>query len=318
MDPSTATLISILKNRVNAWRAAGNLDEALHTVSAAVEKSRHALSASFESIDEFACSLELRGDLHCERGDFALAGEDYRQALAALSEQPSRIEQLGRLHAGLGAACDGLEQKAQAVEHWQAAVEYFQRSESPRVLDIAVLENKLGLISTAAGDLERAEGHLLRALETFHTQFGQEHEETAATSSNLGVVYQMSGFYEQAREMHAIVLETRRTLLGEAHRDTARSHHHLAQAMRQTGERSWARRHFEKSLIGFEALGPACSQDLKAVATDYCEFLRAEGEMTLADAIASRVQEVLGQPVRSAPDGEGAVQTPAPFSLIQK
>ncbi len=294
MDSPTATLIGILQGRVESQRAAGNLQEALHAASAAVEKSQHSLGTNLDSIDAFASALEIRGDVHSELGELELARDDYRQALDQLENRPDRCEQVGRLHADLGAVYDGLDLEQRAVNHWVKAIEYFEKAEPPLLLDIATLSNNLGFIAKANGDLDSAESHFLRALEIVHSQLGQEHEQTASVSSNLGALYQAAGFNEQSREMHMIALETRRSVLGEEHPDTAQSHNNLALALLNTGDRSWARRHFEKSLAGYEALGPEYATDLEAVADNYCNFLREEGEGHLADIIAGRVRDVLG------------------------
>jgi Tfp pilus assembly protein PilF len=90
-----------------------------------------------------------------------------------------------------------------------------------------------------------------------------------------------------------IALETRRKIFGETHPDTAQSHNNLALALLNTGDKAWARRHFEKALGAFEALGPEYASDIEAVADNYCDFLRSEGEITLADQISSRVQGAL-------------------------
>ncbi len=297
MDSPTATLIGILQDRVESLRGAGNLGEALHAASAAVEKSQQTLGPNLDSIDAFASALEIRGDVHRELGNFELAREDYRQAIDQLQDRPDRFAQVGRLHAALGAAYDGLEQEERAVSHWHRAIEFFEKHEPPLVLDIAAMANNLGFIAKANGDLDTAESHFLRALEIVHSQLGQEHEQTATVSSNLGALYQAAGFHEQSREMHMIALETRRNLLGEEHPDTAQSHNNLALALLNTGDRAWARRHFEKSLAGYEALGPEYAADLEAVASNYCDFLRDEGEAQLAEVIAGRVREVIGQPL---------------------
>jgi len=294
MDSPTATLIGILKDRVETLRAAGNLNEALHAASAVVEKSQQALTPNLDSIDAFASSLEIRGDVHRELANFELAREDYRQALDQLENRPDRFDQIGRIHAALGAAYDGLGREDDAVNHWTTALEFFEKHEPPLILDIAAMANNLGFIAKGNGDLEAAESHFLRALEIVHQHLGQTHEQTATVSSNLGALYQAAGFYEQAREMHMIALETRRNLLGEEHPDTAQSHNNLALAMLHTGDRSWARRHFEKALTAYEALGPEFADDLEAVASNYCDFLRDEGETQLADIIARRVKETLG------------------------
>jgi len=294
MDSPTATLIGILKDRVETLRAEGNLNEALHAASAVVEKSQQALTPNLDSIDAFASSLEIRGDIHRELANFELAREDYRQALDQLENRPDRFDQIGRIHAALGAAYDGLNREQDAVIHWTTALEFFEKHEPPLIFDIAAMANNLGFIAKANGDLEAAESHFLRALEIVHQHLGQTHEQTATVSSNLGALYQTAGFYEQAREIHMIALETRRNLLGEEHPDTAQSHNNLALAMLHTGDRSWARRHFEKALTAYEALGPEFADDLEAVASNYCDFLRDEGETQLADIIARRVKETLG------------------------
>ncbi len=297
MDSPTATLIGILQDRVESLRADGNLNEALHAAAAAVEKSQQTLGPNLDSIDAFASALEIHGDVHRELGNFELARDDYRQAIDQLQDRPDCFAQIGRLHAGLGAAYDGLGREEQAVAHWHHSIDFFERHDPPLQLDIAAIANNLGFIAKAAGDLDTAESHFLRALEILHSQLGQEHEQTATVSSNLGALYQAAGFFEQSREMHMIALETRRKLLGEEHPDTAQSHNNLALALLNTGDRSWARRHFEKALTSYELLGSEYAADLEAVASNYCEFLREEGETHLAEVIAGRVRDVIGSPV---------------------
>jgi tetratricopeptide (TPR) repeat protein len=286
--------MTILQDRVEALRASGDFSEALHAATAAVEKAQQTLGPNLDSIDAFASSLEIRGDVYRELGDFELARDDYRQAIDQLQDRPDRYGQVGRIHAGLGAAYDGLAQEDRAINHWKKAIEFFEQNEPPLLLDIAAMANNLGFIAKAHGDLDAAESHFLRALEIVHSQHGQEHEQTATVSSNLGALYQAAGYFEQSREMHMIALETRRSLLGEDHPDTAQSHNNLALALLNTGDRSWARRHFEKALTGFEALGTEFSSDLEAVASNYCSFLKDEGEVTQAELIASRVRDVIG------------------------
>ncbi len=293
MDSPTATLIGILQDRVSSLRAAGDLDEALHAASAAVEKCQQSLGPSLDHIDAFASTLEIRSDIYRELGDFTLARDDSRQALDQLENRPDRFGQIGRLHAGLGAAYDGLGREDKAGEHWHLAIEFFERHEPPLVLDIMAMANNLGFLYKAAGELDAAESQFLRALEIAHSQLGPEHEKTATVSSNLGALYQTAGFHEQAREMHMMALETRRQLLGEEHPDTAQSHNNLALALLSTGDRAWARRHFENALAGFEGLGTQYKDDLDAVASNYCEFLRSEGEPQIANLIAGRVRALI-------------------------
>lgn len=300
MNTPTATLINILQDRVQALREEGNLSEAIHAANAAVQKAQQALGPNLESIDSFASALEIRGDLHRDLGNYDQACDDYRQALDQLEDRPDRFAQVGRIHAGLGAAYDALGREDKAGKEWLSAIDFFERNDPPLMIDVAAMANNLGFLYKNGGDLDAAESHFLRALDILHTQLGQENETTATVSSNLGVLYQMAGYHEQSREMHMIALETRRKLLGEEHPDTAQSHNNLALAMLHTGDRSWARRHFERALAAFEALGKEYHHDLEAVAANYCEFLREDGEAQLAEVIARRVADVIGVEVAEA------------------
>jgi Tfp pilus assembly protein PilF len=123
-----------------------------------------------------------------------------------------------------------------------------------------------------------------------HSVIGQKHPQTASVSNNLGAVYLAAGYVEQAREMHMMALETRTELFGDHHPDTAQSHNNLALALLQTGDRDWARKHFEKALEGFEALGKEYDEDLEAVASNFCDFLRTQNDANLADIIQNRVK----------------------------
>jgi tetratricopeptide (TPR) repeat protein len=293
MDSPTAALIAILRERIATLRDGGDLEEALHAANAAVDKTQQTLGQDFESIDAFASVLEIRAEILREMGNHTAALEDYRQAIDQLDDRPDCHAQLGRLHAGLGAAHDGLGNRERTIAHWHEAISCFERCEPPYLLDVAALSNNLGFLAKAAKDVDTAETHFLKALEILHAQLGVGHEETAAVSNNLGALYHSAKFFEQAREMHMMALESRRARYGEHHQDTAQSHNNLALALLETGDRAWARRHFEKALAGFEALGHDYRDDLEAVASNYCGFLREEGETSLAEIIAGRVQQVI-------------------------
>ncbi len=289
MDSPTTTLIHILRSRVDELVAAGDLDEAVHAATAAVLKAQQTLSSDLDSIDEFASSLEVRGDVYRMLGRFEEARDDYKQAIDQLDNRPDRMLQLGRLHAGYGSVHDQLGNSDRAAELWGKAVQYFESAEPPASLDIASMSNNLAVLKRNAGDIEGAEAEYLKALEILHRELGQDHEETAAVSNNIGALYQSAGFHEQAREMHMMALEARRKLFGDIHPDTAQSHNNLALALQSTGDSAWARRHFEKAINGFEALGVEYASELEAVAENYCAVLRAEGDYAHADAIAARL-----------------------------
>ena len=293
MDTATANFIQLMLDRAESLRTKGDLSEALHAANAAVEKCEQQLGPDFDHIDAFVTSLESRADLFLELGQFIEAADDLKHAIDQLDNRPDRIGHVGRLYALLGAAYDGQERPDKAISTWQTAVVYFEKNEPPMQMDVAAISNNLGFMARASGDLGKAEDYFLRSLEIMHAEAGPKHEETASVSNNLGAVYLAAGYYDQAREMHMMALETRRELLGENHPDTAQSHNNLALALLQTGDRAWARRHFEKALASFEELGTAYAEDLEAVALNYCDFLREEGDASLAELIAGRVRVVL-------------------------
>ncbi len=298
MESTTSPSITSLKERVNSPRASGNLNEALVAANEVVEKCKQSLDTSLDTVDAHASALEVRGDINLHLGKYEASCSDYELAIEKLQNRIECFPQIGRLHATAGSAYDALGHEDKAVNHWRKAMEFFDRSKPPLLLDVAAMANNLGFTAKASGDLENAEAHFLRALQIVHSELGQEHEQTATISSNLAALYQTAGYYEKSREMHMIALETRRNLLGEDHPDTAQSHNNLALALLNTGDRSWARRHFEKSLMGYEALGRECADDLDAVAANYCDFLHQEGEGYLAEVIATRVRSVIsGQTV---------------------
>lgn len=294
MDSPTAKLIQILRDRVDRLVSEGNYDEAIHAATAAVEKAQQALSPDLESIEEFVATLELRGELYRSLGRYEEAREDYKQALEQLENRPDRMLQVARICAAQGAVHDELGNPERAAELWQEALQLFEEHQPPALLDVALMANNLAYLKKAAGDIDAAESYFLRALEVFHQELGADHEETATVSNNLGALYQSAGYHEQAREMHMMALEARRNHFGDDHPDTAQSHNNLALALLETGDRSWARRHFEKSLHAFETLGSEFQADLEAVSSNYCDFLRSEGENTLADRLEDQVRAKAG------------------------
>ena len=293
MDTDTANLIRMMRDRTESLRQKGDLHEALHAANAAVEKCEQQLGPDMDNIDAFVNALESRADLFLELAHYAEAADDLKHAIDQLDNRPDRIAQEGRLYALLGTAYDGQERPDKAINAWQSAVAYFEKHEPPLLMDVAAITNNLGFIAKASGDLDGAEDYFLKSLEIMHAEVGMKHEKTASVSNNLGAVYLAAGFLDQAREMHMMALEARRELFGENHPDTAQSHNNLALALLQTGDRAWARRHFEKALAGFEQLVTGHAEDLEVVASNYCDFLREEGDASLADLIAGRVRVVV-------------------------
>src|SRR6218665_3774004 len=127
MNSQAATLIGILRERVDALRQGGDLDEALHAANAAVERAQYELSSDFDSIDTFASSLEIRAEILRALGHYEPSRDDYRQAIDQLDNRLDRLDQIGRLYAGLGAVYDALGDEVRAATAWERAMESFEK-----------------------------------------------------------------------------------------------------------------------------------------------------------------------------------------------
>lgn len=294
MDSPTATLIQILRERVDSLLAKGDYDEAVHAATAAVEKAQQALSSDLKSVDEFVATLEVRGELMRTLERHEEAADDFKHAIGLLENRPDLQLQLARITASQGAVYDALGDDQRAFKSWETAMQLFEESEPPAMVDVAVMANNLAYLKKGEGDIDAAETFYLRSLEILHNQFGPDHEETATLSDNLGALYLASGYFEQAREMHMMALEARTKLFGNNHPDTAQSNNNLALALLETGDRKIAHEHFEKALAGFEALGEEFREDLEAVASNFCELLRDEGNTEKADALEERIGGTVG------------------------
>lgn len=289
MDKPTANLIQIMRDRVKTLRAQGDLSEALHAANAAVDKCQQLLSPELDTIDAFVASLEDRAGIFMDMGEYGDAAEDANQAIDQLEGRKERFGVMGRMYAILGAAYDGMDRYDQVISAWEKAVSFFELNNPPMKMDMATIINNLGFTAKSAGNLDAAEDYFLKSLELMHSVVGTKHAETASVCNNLGAVYLAAGYLEQAREMHMMALETRKELFGDHHPDTAQSHNNLALALLEMGDREWARKHFEKALEGFEALGREYDDDLEAVVSNFCDFLRGQNENKLADIIEARV-----------------------------
>lgn len=293
METPTANFIQMMLERAKSLQAEGNLNEAMHAVNAAVDKSERDLGPEHTKIDSFAKSLEKRAHIYLELGKYEDAEGDLKSAIDQYDNRQDRYAQVGKLYALLGAAYDGQDRTDMVLEAWQTAIYFFEKHSPPMLMDVAAMSNNLGFTAKANGDLGAAEDYFLRALEIMNSEVGSKHEQTASVASNLGAVYLAAGYLDQARETHMMALESRLELFGESHPDTAQSHNNLALAFYQTGDRALARQHFEKAFAAFETLGPAYAEDLEAVAANYCDFLNEEGDTQLAETIDSRAKNLL-------------------------
>lgn len=290
MDNSTASLIHLMQDRAQYLMDKGDFSEAFHAANAAVQKAQEELSPNEESIDNFVKSLEQRSIIFLKLNQLEEAKDDIKQALDQFDHRADRLAEIGKLYSLLGVIYSTEKREEKMFEAWTSAVEFFEKNEPPLLLDAAAIYNNMGFSAKAGGNLDLAETYLLKSLEIMHAELGEKHEQTASVSNNLGAVYYASSHYDQSRVMHSMALDARLSVLGEKHPDTAQSHNNLALALLKTNDVASARTHFEKAYNASEALKDTYPEELDAIASNYCDFLRSQGEYNLAEQIIQQVK----------------------------
>ena len=294
MDPDTTPPLQELKQKVDAFHANGQLIDAIHACSEYLEKCEALPESDPEKILLVAEAYEKRAELLRMSDANEQACDDYIHAIEKLENRDNSLIQLGRLHAGLGAAYAALDDTEHAARQWERSIACFENNVPPSPLDVASMANNFGFLKKAAGDYDAAENAFIKALEILHEELGENHEETATVAANLGELYHESGHYEPAGKMHRIAVDGRSAVFGDFHPDTAQSRVYLAMVHLNTGNRTSARRLMEKAIHAYEALGRDFHTQLATVAKDYCELLREDGELSMAGAITSHLRDLLG------------------------
>jgi len=247
-DSSVTTLKEMLEGPITE----DNLSEIRELADRAVAEARSDDSTRRITGVKVAQALELRGNLLRDIGETAKAKTDFFEALGLLISAPDCEEEVGRVSSSLAVIHDYGGEPEQAKSHYERAIESFERTNPPAVLDIADLSNNLSFIYEAEGDFTKAEALLLSALKICVENIGVEQEATAAVYNNIGTLYFKSGHDERARDMHMEALEARRKVFGEDHYETAQSHANLALVFVKSGEINAARRHFTEALDIYE------------------------------------------------------------------
>lgn len=270
-----------LQEQIQPLMDQGEAEQALKILNAALEEK-------VGNSNLRAAILELRGMLYYQFDHFDFALQDFEVALASLEEGETDHELAGSIHAAIGATYHAKENLAETFNHWEQAIEHYQKHDPPLHIDIATIANNLGFLYKESGDMDSAENSFHRALQILHVELGKYDADTATVFCNLGCLYQQAGFLDQAREMHDSSISIRSKILGEAHPDTAQSHNNMALTLMENGEYDLARSHFESALKSFGALGPGYEEDFQAVRANYTDLLHEIGEYELADELEAK------------------------------
>jgi len=297
MDSKTESQLRELLENIDSLQDAGQTIEAIHAATEYLEKCQALPDSDPGKTQIVADGLEKRADLlrFCDACEQAC--DDYINAIEKLANGKKNLIQLGRLHAGLGAAYAALGENGNAASQWERSIECFETNDPPSPLDVASMANNFGFLKKASGDYDAAENAFLKALEILHAELGETHEETATVAANLGELYYEAGHLGPAEKMHRMAAGARSAVLGDYHPDTAQSHTQIAQVFLGSGNRTSARQMMEKALNAYISLGREFHQELGGVAKTYCELLREDGELSMAEAITFRIRAILGDKV---------------------
>jgi tetratricopeptide (TPR) repeat protein len=293
MESGAANLLHMLEDRVRSLCEEEKWGEARHASETAVGKAREMHNTTPEYAEELALSLEVKGDLARQMGEFEEAKSDYLEAVGLLSAGGDYLEELGRLSASLAVIWDHEENSQEAKASYEASIDYFSRLDPPAVLDIADLSNNLAFLYEEEDNFDRAETLFLNALKTCHEELGRDSEETASICNNLGALYQKAGYHEQAQEMHKMALSAREASLGKEHLDTGQSHANLAASLADSNHFNQAREQFEKAISVYEKYVSESKTDYATVVSNYLQFLKAVQDEKTAAVVEKRASKML-------------------------
>lgn len=293
MSNGQSNLLGILHERVDALFRDGKIDEARRVAQTALESARRASDADPQERTQLVIALETLGNLSRHLGDFDAAEALYCEAIEYLQQDGGEASQVARIESSLALLYDFGQREDEAIPLYEHAIELFESTDPPLLLQAANLRNNLAMIYKGAGLNEKAEEHYLAAIRTIEEAYGHDNEEVAAVYNNLGALYYQSGYQEQAREMHLSALEIRRKLFGEDHADVAQSHSNLALVYHELGDGRSCQRAFEDSLAILERHVAEDFEDYSVVAENYADLLRLSGQEKKAAAIEKKMQKLL-------------------------
>lgn len=125
-----------------------------------------------------------------------------------------------------------------------------------------LLETSLASVYLRKHEPERAEPHLIRALELQRQAFGDDHDNVAVTLNNLGVLYRRWGRLAEARTQLERAVQLRAETLGDKHPLLAGPHLNLANVHRDLGNLERALEHARASCSIRESVYPEGHPDL--------------------------------------------------------
>jgi tetratricopeptide (TPR) repeat protein len=192
----------------------------------------------------------------------------------------------------------GPQLRAQLGEQLDKAVEVLEGEAVGDRLEVAELQQTLGLALLHLGYSDRAITLLTKARQTLDEELDPDHPDTLTSMNNLARAYQNAGQLDKAVPLFEQTLSKRTAILGPDHPDTLSSMNNLALAYQDVGQRAKALPLLEQTLEKrIATLGPDHTQTLITM-NNLAEAHRNAGQwakaLSLQELTLSKRTAILG------------------------
>jgi serine/threonine protein kinase len=209
----------------------------------------------------------------------------------------------------LGSVFAGLDPKANYAtvadlsnalrDNLNKAVKDLEGSAIGEPLEVAAMQNKLGMSLLGLGKASLAVEVLQKVLATFNAKLGPDHPDTLVSMNNLAAAYQVSGQVAKAVPLYEAALEKTKAKLGPDHTATLGSMDSLALAYQASGQLAKAVPLHQAALEKTKAkLGPDHSETLTCMnnlAVAYWRLKRLDRSIPLFEELLKRYAKQLGR-----------------------
>ncbi|XP_022789873.1 uncharacterized protein LOC111329428 [Stylophora pistillata] len=145
----------------------------------------------------------------------------------------------------------------EAKEYYQLLGSIMVNNLGPEHVDVARMDNNLGIVHLDLDELDQAKVFYDRAVPALLEELGPENVDVASTYQNLGNVHLKLGELSQAKECYDRTLAIRLKKLGPEHVDVAKAYQSLGNLYLHLGELSLTKQFYDRALaILLKRLGP--------------------------------------------------------------
>lgn len=212
-------------------------------------------------------SLNLEGIQFYQKGQYALAADRLRQAVAIREklypkeQYPNGELALATSLNAFAAALHAMGRHDEAIDHALRAKPMYEALFPNGHALLATNINLIGTILHARGDLEEAAVHLHRALRMRQTIFPKGNAAIAASLTNCGAVFEALADLHRAFDCYNRALELHKSLypqdrFPDGHSDLSAGFNNLGLLLHRQGEHALARTNLERALQIDKALYP--------------------------------------------------------------